>query len=201
VSTSSKLLYGIDEAVAPEELLIVSADVVEDLQTEAKAIAWVVNKTWEQLRTGVGSLSERVRSWVSEQLEWKLDNAWSDTMWDSDTELPERPAGWWPSDEDCMLPFDDQWAEWQSGPNGNGLPPEILALGVNFGSPVSSHSLTFFTTQQDEIRNVAESLGLELVRDDMAIMRCWPQVWMLGNPEYLQFVDYDDYADYADWVP
>lgn len=196
---TSRLLYGVDEVVAPEELLIVSAHVVDGLQAQAKATAWLVNKTWEQLRTGVGSISEPVRAYVSGKLEFWVDDAWEDLRWEPDTELPERPAGWWPSDEGYPgAPFDNEWMDCQSSPNGGGLPPEILALGDDHGSPVSGDSIFFGVDQLDEIRKVAESLGLELVRDDTAIMRCWPQVWMLAHPASLQFVDY---ADYDDWVP
>jgi hypothetical protein len=183
------LLYAIDPAT--EELYVVAAGDVPSLTSEARAIAWLMYSTWEDIRTGIGSLPHDVRERVDDKLESPLDNAWDDLRQGNDP--IERPADWYPNDEnDGPPPFDSEWREWQGSPVNRSfvhLPNEILALGHDVGSPGASFEGIFFDPSDLElIRSTAESIGLRLVRDDQTVMRCWAEVWMYSNPEYLPFI-------------
>ena len=170
------LLYAIDPE--NDNLYVIAADAVEALTLEARKIAWLMESTWEEISTGLSSLPDEFRACVEGEVEDRLDNVWIDQ--DQDDDLTERPMDWFPPDDNRM-PFDDDWLELQGSPVNRswvGLPEEILTLGRDVGRPGASYEGIFFDVGDlDSIRTVAESLGLDLIRDDMTVMRCWPGVW------------------------
>ena len=188
-ATAETLLYRVD----PEDdgLLLLPASAIDDLVAEAKAVAFLWEATWSQIRWGRGQLSSDVREWVDAKLEMELDAAWEELHSD-DPDSPERPAEWLPADAEYPdPPFGSGWRECQRCPmnSHNGIPAEIARLGQGPGRP-GAEDLRFFQADQlEDIRVIAESLGMALVHDDVAVMRCWAEVWAEMHPDADRYVD------------
>jgi hypothetical protein len=190
--TNQTLLYNID----PEDggLIVLPASSVDHLTAEAKAIAFLWDATWSRIRWGRDKLSPEVREWVDSKVEWVLHCEWTDLHSD-EVPFPERPADWLPAEGDAG--FSEDWRESQGNPINaqNGLPAEIVRLGHGPGRPGAGDWLFFEADQLDELRAVADGLGLELVQDEVAVMRCWAGVWTGEDPASDRYVD-DDWRDF-----
>ena len=154
------------------------------------AIAFLWDTTWSQIRWGRDKLSPEVRQRVDWSLEMVLDSEWDDLHSD-DVSPPGRPADWLPTEGEAG--FSAEWRESQGSPIDAqvGLPAEILRLGQGPGGPGAGDWVFFEEDQLDEIRAVAEALGLELVHDEVAVMRCWAGVWAGTSPGLDRYVDAD----------
>ena len=197
VVMAQTLLYMIE----PEDdsLIVLPASAVDDLTANAKATAFLWDATWSQIRWGRDKLSPDIRERVDATLDWTLESEWDELHLD-DPESPERPADWLPSDgEHPDAGFSDDWREMQGAPidRRNGLPPEILRLGQGPGRPGAGDWVFFVADQLDEIRAAAEALGMNLVHDEVAIMRCWAEVWADKYPGADAYVD-DDWRQFSD---
>ena len=160
------------------------------------AIAFLWDTTWSQIRWGRDKLSPEVRQRVDWSLEMVLDSEWDDLHSD-DVSPPGRPADWLPTEGEAG--FSADWRESQVSPisSWNGLPAEILRLGQGPGGPGAGDWVFFEEDQLDEIRAVADSLGLELVHDEVAVMRCWAAVWTGESSGADRYVDADWNEFYA----
>ena len=160
------------------------------------AIAFLWDTTWSQIRWGRDKLSPEVRQRVDWSLEMVLDSEWDDLHSD-DVSPPGRPADWLPTEGEAG--FSAEWRESQGSPIDAqvGLPAEILRLGQGPGGPGAGDWVFFEEDQLDEIRAVAEALGLELVHDEVAVMRCWAGVWAGASPGLDRYVDADWNEFYA----
>ncbi len=100
------LLHAIDPCT--DELRVVSADDVDALTLEARKTAWLLNSSWEDIRTGLSTLPDDIKSLVDDELEDRLNDAWDDLR--SDGDPSERPQNWLPNDEDYgPPPFNSDW--------------------------------------------------------------------------------------------
>ena len=118
-------------------MFVLSADATEALTLATRKTAWLLNSSWEDIRTGLLMLPDDVKSLVNDELEDRLTDAWDDLRRDDDP--TERPPNWLPNDGDYgPPPFNSDWMGWQGSRNSS----TVRGLTYRLKLPFQAHRRT-----------------------------------------------------------